>query len=593
MSRIDVTISDKHATAEGSPVIVCGNSDYYICFTYDEEWEQVDTKTARFVYLQNGQVKYEDILFVGDIVRVPLLTNIKEVHVGLFAGDLITTAPARIPCELSIRCGTDAPADPTPSQYDQIMALLNATVGASAYEIAQNNGFEGTEEEWLESLRGEPGPEGPRGATVAPSGEITYPDAFGMFFRVGADEKAELVNLLGSYFALGDNGLDLSPLAGQLWFAGHAMSADMLNKYLFNVKQFGAKGDGSTNDTTALNNAFKECNANGGGIVYFPPGEYIVQSNYVEFFSNTHIIGVPGKTVITYPTTAKDWLPQALLRNNTTASVGGYDCTKNVIIENIIFDNRLSIAKKVTTVGVGHAENITFRNCKWTGCNGTTAGHCHYIELNACKNVKIIDCIFDKARSTGSATGNKEGIYSEMVNIDAAYNGAYGQADYYKFDSTACEDIEIKGCKFISYKQSDLGTTYRMAPAIGSHSDASHVGLRVHDCLFEGDWNSQDAERRATIILFGTNKNCAIYNNTFVAATAGLSKAPVGVNIQCTEKSTFIHDNKFINYDPANFVFYNESEAIGYNNYCLTTSSGAMVTDSGTINLADGVLSIA
>lgn len=29
--------------------------------------------------------------------------------------------------------------------------------GKSAYEIAVKNGFEGTEEEWLESLKGEPG----------------------------------------------------------------------------------------------------------------------------------------------------------------------------------------------------------------------------------------------------------------------------------------------------------------------------------------------------------------------------------------------------------------------------------------------------
>lgn len=37
--------------------------------------------------------------------------------------------------------------------------------GESAYEIAVRNGFEGSEEEWLESLQGEPGPQGPQGET--------------------------------------------------------------------------------------------------------------------------------------------------------------------------------------------------------------------------------------------------------------------------------------------------------------------------------------------------------------------------------------------------------------------------------------------
>jgi hypothetical protein len=39
--------------------------------------------------------------------------------------------------------------------------------GDSAYQVAQKNGFEGTEQEWLDSLVGPPGPQGPEGATGA------------------------------------------------------------------------------------------------------------------------------------------------------------------------------------------------------------------------------------------------------------------------------------------------------------------------------------------------------------------------------------------------------------------------------------------
>jgi len=45
--------------------------------------------------------------------------------------------------------------------------IVDRSVGAdgkSAYEIAVDNGFEGTEKEWLESLVGERGPAGPAGA---------------------------------------------------------------------------------------------------------------------------------------------------------------------------------------------------------------------------------------------------------------------------------------------------------------------------------------------------------------------------------------------------------------------------------------------
>lgn len=51
-------------------------------------------------------------------------------------------------------------------------SVINATMstptspssnGLSAYEIAVKNGFEGTEQEWLDSLVGPPGPAGPAG----------------------------------------------------------------------------------------------------------------------------------------------------------------------------------------------------------------------------------------------------------------------------------------------------------------------------------------------------------------------------------------------------------------------------------------------
>ena len=123
MADIQISITDKRPQIIGAPVIVCGNSDYTITFSFDAEWG-AGTKTARFVYIRDGAVMYEDVVFTGSTVAVPILINIREVRVGVYAGNLQTSTPVVIPCECSIRCGTSAPADPTPSQYDQIIQLL-------------------------------------------------------------------------------------------------------------------------------------------------------------------------------------------------------------------------------------------------------------------------------------------------------------------------------------------------------------------------------------------------------------------------------------------------------------------------------------
>lgn len=48
------------------------------------------------------------------------------------------------------------------------------------------------------------------------------------------------------------------------------------NPRVFNVKMFGAKGDGVTDATTYIQAAINACNAAGGGTVYFPNGIYII-----------------------------------------------------------------------------------------------------------------------------------------------------------------------------------------------------------------------------------------------------------------------------------------------------------------------------
>ena len=53
-------------------------------------------------------------------------------------------------------------------------AGCSAQNGLSAYEIAVENGFTGTEEEWLESLEGEDGNDGQNGEDGAGIEDITY-----------------------------------------------------------------------------------------------------------------------------------------------------------------------------------------------------------------------------------------------------------------------------------------------------------------------------------------------------------------------------------------------------------------------------------
>ena len=64
----------------------------------------------------------------------------------------------------------------------------------------------------------------------------------------------------------------------------------------FDVKSYGAKGDGVTIDTPAINKAIAAANAGGGGTVRFPPGTYACYSIHLK--SNVVLYLEPGVTIL-------------------------------------------------------------------------------------------------------------------------------------------------------------------------------------------------------------------------------------------------------------------------------------------------------
>lgn len=165
--NIKASISEKIAKVQGTPVIVCGNSDYTITFTFDDEWENRVARTARFVWVDdNGKLQYTEQAFGGDTVAVPILYDIDRVFVGVYSGELATTTPAKINCKRSILCGTATKhEEPNEDVYQQILALINANA------IVGPQGPQG--ETGPQGPQGEIGPQGPQGPAGAPTMVLT------------------------------------------------------------------------------------------------------------------------------------------------------------------------------------------------------------------------------------------------------------------------------------------------------------------------------------------------------------------------------------------------------------------------------------
>lgn len=194
--EVPIRVSNRIATWVGVDPIVCDNTNYIAVFEFDSEWDAHIVKTARFK--MNGIPT--DVVFEGNRCVIPSTNNNRVLQVGVFAGDIIVTTPALVPCKNSILCDSDGIGLPSEDVYKRIITLcetalstaksvredadrgafdgedgkqgppgkngndgedgLDGKDGLSAYEIAVKNGYSSTESEWLTSLKGERGEQG-------------------------------------------------------------------------------------------------------------------------------------------------------------------------------------------------------------------------------------------------------------------------------------------------------------------------------------------------------------------------------------------------------------------------------------------------
>ena len=171
-----------------------------MCFLFSPDWEQLD-KTAQFA---QGEKTYNVHLGTDNVCHCLLPAELQSgcVSVSVFGYSVDGSARATtIPIGISIkrsgfRGDGETPIPPTPDLYAQLIAEIDKKIadvhdgkdgaaGKSAYQIAVASGFDGTEQAWLASLKGEKGDTGEPGA----AGEKGEPGEKGDTGAAGKDGR--------------------------------------------------------------------------------------------------------------------------------------------------------------------------------------------------------------------------------------------------------------------------------------------------------------------------------------------------------------------------------------------------------------------
>lgn len=215
----------------------------------------------------------------------------------------------------------------------------------------------------------------------------------------------------------------------------------------YDVTLFGAKGDGTTDDTAAIQAAINACSP-GGGTVYFPVGDYrhtglAVSSRGVTLIGDTITFAYTptrGVNLVYSGSATGDWL---------TVSAHDFEMTKLHLAAHASLTPTAGAAVKFSGT-----TNARINYCKivrpWNGLDVVSTSRTHV------DNLHVSGFLGDFGIRVFGRTGGQDiaGVYTDTTTVGAAYNGVglllEGNVATQRFDDHYSRETLV-GLKTVAY----------------------------------------------------------------------------------------------------------------------------------------------
>jgi len=281
------------------------------------------------------------------------------------------------------------------------------------------------------------------------------------------------------------------------------------NDGYYNVKDFGAKGDGKQIDSRAINQAIETAVLHGGGTVYFPPGNYLSYS--IRLKSHISLLLDAGATLTAAFPSATEGYDEAEPNDNDRFQDFGHSHWKNSLLW-AIGEEDITICGQGSIYGMGLSREesrlkgvankaISLKECKNIQLKDIRMLHCGHFALLATgvENMTIDNLLIDTNRDgldidccrnvrVSNCTVNSP--WDDAIVLKASYGLGY-------FKDT--ENVTITNCAVSGY---DYGTvadgSYRydepQAPdqgfpcgriKLGTESGGGFKNIAISNCVFD------------------------------------------------------------------------------------------------------------
>jgi hypothetical protein len=337
--------------------------------------------------------------------------------------------------------------------------------------------------------------------------------------------------------------------------AGSVVSGGGSSGVWINVTDYGAFGNGSTVNTTSIQNAINAANVK-GGCVYFPAGTYLTGS--LTMYRNVTLAG-DGKRISTIKSSSSGSLLTIATMGGDAGFYGGFD--------NIGFDGN---STGTTCIDITTAWELTMNKVLIENFTGVA------LNMKDVLTSQFYDCQF-----VYNGTGVRSRFVSSLEgNLNRFVNCAMGGNTVYGIDCTRGSLLVLEGCQIEqngTIGNSSTGAIYYSSSLVG-------VGITINNCWFEANVGGANVYIDTP---FTQNPTSSINNSVFVHNES----INYGIFIQgITYTNNVLCKNCFFYDDATISDFYaNGSNSYIMMDHCVGSSDGAgiisnMLDDSGVFS---------
>jgi len=469
--------------------------------------------TIPFTRLLAGPAEYTVVHF-GE--RRRNTSNVHQLASAVILGGEPMLTYATLPEKLLASPAVDIIRE-IPSAYDETVVLKESEIGELAafarrkgkewFVAVMNGGAPKKLRVPLNFLRGTVGANGRVDAFVAmdATGSDAM-DAAGGPLRQKTDSSGGIEGIIRRKASWSPSDvIELDLAAGGGWLA---RLTEPSGSAVYNIRAFGAKGDGVANDRDAIERAIEAAAASGGGQVYFPAGNYL--SYTIHLKNNISLYLEQGATLIAAEPVNKTGYDQPEPNPFSQYQDFGHSHWMNSLIygEGLhdisilgpgrIWGRGLTRSTNVPegggnkTIALKLCYNVTIRDVSVlhgghfailaTGVDNLTLDNMKVdtdrdgFDIDCCKNVRVSNCTVNSP-------------FDDGICLKSSFGLGYARA---------CENVTITNCQVSGYdlgslldgtftrnykKYSDSTTTGRIK--MGTESNGGFKNVTITNCVFD------------------------------------------------------------------------------------------------------------